>query len=411
MNLYKSMAIVLISALTITSYSCNKDEEEDVDDQGPTPEEQNLSGSYDDLHLTNIYEDPSMVDYTVKGDIDFAGTLTIDPGVKIEFEEDTELHITSTGIFKAIGSSDHPIIFTSAEIAGGKHWKGIRINSTDIRNEISHAVVEYAGNSKISLGTFNSHNTETNIAVNDDAVLTINHTEISNSKNFGLYVRGTLKEHNDNNYKSNGNAALGTHIRNVDVIDDATTFSDNIFNGVDIRLGGTLTHQATWTQLHESGEYKVSDDILIAAPLTIHEGCFFNIDEDVLINVFDDDNTTSDSYIEVKGTQNMPVVFTTSNLAGGRHWKGIVVKTPDARNKMDYVTIEYAGNSDINIGAFNSQNRATNLAADSEATLSISNANIKHSKGWGIAAIADANLTLENIDYEGNAEGDLDYGD
>ncbi len=75
---------------------------------------------------------------------------------------------------------------------------------------------------------------------------------------------------------------------------------------------------------------------------------------------------------------------------------------------MNHVVVEYAGDSNMSIGPYSSQNRSANIAVDSHSTLSLSNAVISNSNGWGIAAISNASLTMENITFENNQEGDLE---
>lgn len=391
--------------------SCEEDSDDVNPDPDPVEDDNTLSGSYDDdLVLSKTNDDPDEADYIVVGDVTINAKLTVEAGVRIEFEEDLELKISSTGFMVAEGSEDELIVFSSAERQAGKYWKGILVNSSDNRNILSYAVVEYAGNSKLRIGPYSSQNQQTNVGVDDDASLSLEHCTIKDGKGYGLFVRGTLNDHNFNTYRDLAESALVTHVRNAGVIDENSSYTGNNHDGAEI-FGSKLEQEITISKLRGDAAYKVSGDIEVEAPLFITEGVTLELDEDVMIDVKDGSGgSSSDGYIDVAGTEDMRVVFTTSNLAGGQHWKGIRISTSDTRNVMENVVLEYGGNSEMNIGSFSSQNRAANLGVDDEASLTLTNALVSNSKVWGIAAIASANLTLNDVQYSNNQEGDLTDG-
>lgn len=395
--------------------SCEEDSDDvnsDPDpDPDPTEEDIKLSGSYDeDLYLSNEVDDPEEADYIVEGDVEINAKLTVEPGVRIEFEEDTELLISSTGFMVAEGTESELIVFTSAEQQAGKYWKGIRVESSDDRNAMAFAVVEFAGNTNMKLGPYSSQNRQTNVGVDDDASLSVENCSIKEGKGYGLFVRGRLNAHYFNSYNNLAESALSVHVRNAGVMDVNTSYSGSSHDGPEI-FGSKLEEEITISELRADASYKVSGSLEIEAPLFISEGVVIELDEDVMIDIKEGSVGSSiDGYIDVAGTADMPVVFTTANLEGGQHWKGIRVSTSDTRNNMDNVVIEYAGNSSINIGSYSSQNRQANVAVDGEASLTLTNAVVSNSKAWGVAAIATANLTIENVQYSNNPEGNLADG-
>ncbi|MFP4555445.1 MAG: hypothetical protein ACLFNU_01130 [Bacteroidales bacterium] len=397
------LSLSLIISMALLMLSCETD-----DILGLEENMQTLSGSYDDeLILKNIFDDPAKVDYTVSGDMVVNDKLIIEAGVRIEFEEDLELQISADGVIIAEGTESDMITFTTANSEAGKYWKGLRIKSSDQRNMLEHVKIEFAGNSNMNLGPYSSQNRQTNVGVDDDAALTILNSHISDSKGYGLFVRGTLVEHHNNTYSSNASGTLSTHIQNAGEIDQESVYSGNGYDGPEI-YGGVLQQEIQWSKLSQDAAYKIISDIEIEAALYITEGVNLEFDEDVLIEIKEGSGgSINDGYIDVSGTESNPVVFTTLNLAGGQHWKGIYVKTTDARNKMNNVIVEYAGNSNISIGPYSSQNRSTNIGIDSQASLEVANAVIRNSKGWGLAAMESSSIQLESITYESNTEGDL----
>lgn len=85
------------------------------------------------------------VKYRTNGGFDVGGgLLTIQPGVKIEFAQESKLKIGETGGLKAVGTAEEPIIFSGISKVP-KGWKGIYLHSKHAENEIAFAEIEYSG--------------------------------------------------------------------------------------------------------------------------------------------------------------------------------------------------------------------------------------------------------------------------
>jgi len=85
--------------------------------------------------------------YRVTGDVFVRGTLTISPGVRLEFEGDYVLQVT--GILKAVGTAAERIVFTSSPSSAS--WKGIFFDNTQPGSELVFCTIEYANSSGIRL--------------------------------------------------------------------------------------------------------------------------------------------------------------------------------------------------------------------------------------------------------------------
>ncbi|MFW5753800.1 MAG: PKD domain-containing protein, partial [Marinilabiliaceae bacterium] len=369
-----------VALLTISNELGESEDEVTITVNEAAAETQTLSGSYDEnLQLENIHDDPGQADYLVTGNVQINAELTIDPGVRIELEEDVLFDISEDGVMKAIGTSSDGIVFTSADKDGDKFWKGLRVKSTDGQNRLENVVIEYAGNSEMDIGRFNSNNRQTNVGIDNDGVLSIVNTEISNSKGYGLVARGTVDEHASNNYDNNGEAGIYTHISNTESIDEESLFTTNDYNGVEI-YGSTLEQKMTWAKLNGDLSYKVSGDIEIDAELSISEGVNIELTEDVFVDV------TTEGIIMATGTEDSNVTFTTASPESGKYWKGLRIKSTDIRNSFDHVTSENGGNSEMNIGPYSGQNRQTIVGIDDDAKINITNSEFSNSRGYGLVA-------------------------
>jgi parallel beta-helix repeat protein len=127
---------------------------------------------------------PYFVDATVR--VDNNAVLTIDPGVELQFDSDTNLYIgfIDPGKLMAQGTDDANIIFTSGQASPAPgDWRGLYFSDkADDDSIIGHAVVEYGGS------TTNSN--DGNISVYNSSP-TIESCAIRHSITHGINLRGS----------------------------------------------------------------------------------------------------------------------------------------------------------------------------------------------------------------------------
>jgi len=107
------------------------------------------------------------------------------------FENDENVQWEISGALIAEGASGNNITMTTSNEAGGIHWQGIFVRSSDSRNKLDYVTVSYAGN---SAHNFTGSDFSTNVGVNDTAQMTITNSTISNSKAYGVYSIGTTND-------------------------------------------------------------------------------------------------------------------------------------------------------------------------------------------------------------------------
>lgn len=72
-------------------------------------------------------------------------TLTLEPGLTLEFEANTGLYIRDNAALQAVGTPSAPITFTGANKVAG-FWDGLYFSSTNNPlNKLTHVTLEYAG--------------------------------------------------------------------------------------------------------------------------------------------------------------------------------------------------------------------------------------------------------------------------
>lgn len=124
------------------------------------------------------------------GKATISAPLAIAPGALLQFRDDVQLNVSTTGSISAEGTSMDSIIFTSANESGGTRWAGIRIASTDAANTMEYVRVSYGGDGDSPFWLYGDYNQDgqTNIGLDESAQLSITNSTVANSGKFGITV-------------------------------------------------------------------------------------------------------------------------------------------------------------------------------------------------------------------------------
>lgn len=123
------------------------------------------------------------IPYRVRNGLPLSTTLTLDPGVTIEFREGVGMNVGGDGRLTAEGSADAPITLTGAEKRRG-FWAGVYFHDTiSEANQLNHVVVEYAGGSR---WTGASRSKAGVYIPNEDVELDIKNTTFRDNAHAGL---------------------------------------------------------------------------------------------------------------------------------------------------------------------------------------------------------------------------------
>ncbi len=125
------------------------------------------------------------VPYQISGAIlSISGNLTIDPGARILFAENTGLVIGTSGSLTAKGTPETGIEFRGQEDVPG-YWRGLRILSNNPLNELTHTQISNGG----SMG-FDASNRKANIEVGSTGSIRITNSKLVNSGGAGIRNQG-----------------------------------------------------------------------------------------------------------------------------------------------------------------------------------------------------------------------------
>ncbi len=332
--------------------------------------------------------------YRVTGDLTINGVVTINAGASFELDEDVMIRVN--GALMANGQDGNMIKFTTSDEASALLWKGIYIPSADGRNSMDYVDLSYAGNSTMD---FVGTNYSAGIGVDDGGKLSINNSIVSNNKGYGLYIdndAGQLENFSANVFENN-DRAIGLPADEADNLDGNTIFTNNTEAEVEIfATTYNATKASTWPSLNADAMYRVTGRLIIAGDLTIEAGAFFELDEDVIVEV-----TGS---LVADGTAGDNITFTTSNPDGGLLWKGIYISSGSNLNSFNYVVLNNAGNSTMD---FVGPNYPAGIGVDENGKITVTNSVISNNTGYGLYVDDGGGEIIEfsNNTFENNDQG------
>jgi len=326
-----------------------------------------------DRTLTNdINKD---VDYIVECVMDITANVIIQPGVVIQFRENTGLYLTS-GFIKSLGTALQPVILTGTINIPGS-WRGIYIASSSLQNEFIHTKINYAGGS-----AFDSNGDRGAFIFYGTGSTKIDNCEIFKSGHFGLNApySGTRFQLTNTLFKEGLRSPINIQPENMSIMNFSNTFLGHTNNFIGVQSGSNISE--SMTILASKIPYRFYRSSTITDWLTIESGTI-TINDSVRIQ-FDDGMGL---YISTGGSLKIitsaaaPAVFTAINPALGA-WKGIYFETSQADNRIENSIIEFSGNL--------YDNKRFGVAMYDNPRITILNTTFRNINGCGIVDYQDA---------------------
>jgi hypothetical protein len=260
-----------------------------------------------------------------------SGTLTIAPGVTIEFGTAGSLSVESAGRLNATGTPQAGITFTSIDPVGS--WRGIRFNnSQSASNVLRYVTIRNAGSS----GWSGADHSASALLLEGNSLVEMQNSLIEGSQAAGFTMySGAQLNFSTNTVRGNAIAAW-VHPNSARYIGSDNTWEDNAANRVRVVFGNNddVTDAQTWRDI--GVPFEIRDRFFIEAPLTLEPGVVVAALADVQIIV------TGGGALNAAGTQEAGVRFTSvGNLPG--FWGGIMIQTANAANVFNEVLFENGG--------------------------------------------------------------------
>ena len=346
---------------------------------------------------TRIENTESDCDCLVVGGITIEnGTLTIDPGVTMRFEQDTGLFVTNQGNIHAVGTADQRISFEGGQKIQG-YARGIYFNGPDVPSTFDYTDFKYLGKQDVAIDNRNA----AIAGSSSSAPVTLKNSTVMGSDYHGASFAGLpLGGFENNAFFSNDRYGLVVNTEYLRMLDDASDYlGANAPNGepyiATSALFTKVTTDATWRNV--GAPYRAGTIYVERGDITIEAGTTFVFGDGGQIKI------ERDATLSVEGTAEDPVNFIAEEGTTS-YWDGIwFVDTDKLRNKIEYALIDRAGkNGNAVRGA---------LSLWGPANLRLSHTTISNSESWGICLGYLSNTSTfeqgEGNVFENNPEGDV----
>ncbi|MFB6166467.1 MAG: hypothetical protein ABEJ31_15010 [Haloarculaceae archaeon] len=289
-----------------------------------------------------------------------------------------------------------PIIFTGAQQTRG-YWQGILFNNSDqLPNELSHCIIEYAGNP-----TFSFENEPGNLVAKNGSRLAVNHTTIRESAGYGFVADwsggATITSFDSNEITANRKGAVFTTARVADGLEDSTAYTGNDVDVIDIKKEHVQDGESTtWSVTDVPYRVRSSVTIRVRGEMAVEPGLTVAFGQNAGILVAMDQRAGTFTAV---GKPNEEITFTGDQQTPG-YWKGIKFeKTRSAGNKLEHCLVEYGGKE------YSFAPAGGNVVVTSGGHATVADATLAESSNYGLVTDGESSASTSNVTYRSNAKG------
>ncbi len=341
------------------------------------------------------------VPYRVRNGIDLGTTLTLDPGVTIEFREGVGVDVSGDGRLTAEGSADEPITLTGVEEERG-FWAGLYFQGTvSDDNVLNHVVVEYAGGSRWTGGS----RSKAGVFVSDqDVTLAIENTTFRENAHAGLLATSGTADLSvaSSSFEAN-ERSVWVAANHVGDLSADLEFSDNddshVLVGFDEPSTNILEDQ-TWPTLQVP--YRIHHDIEVGsdAHLTISPGTTLAFEQGEGLQVY---GGTLEA--DASGGDRIQFIAADGETVSG-YWQGIsFVESLSDANVITNADIMYGGSGRWHGGADSVANIFLQGGGGANSKLRLEDANLAGSGKYGIRVEDGSSVEpCSNVTFEDNSD-------
>lgn len=318
------------------------------------------------IHI-DLDHDLSQPCYIVDGFVSVKADISVAPGTKLIFRQNASIHVVENTSFSAVGTAEKPIVMEGKEHAPG-FWSGIEFSSISNKNRLSYVQLSDAGADEGSSSGA--------VRLTSKGTAGIDHSVIRNSKTFGLNVADStrLLDFTANRFEDNKDP-MNIQADALGKIDGATQFIGNKKQRIYVS-GGNVEEDAEWQ--HFSVPVYIQGFTKINANLKIDAGAQFLFAEGA--GLFVEDHGS----LNAQGTKETPIVFSSDAGIPGA-WHGIGIGSRNARNILDHVRLEWAGNG---------SGGAIHVGYPRSGSLKLTNSIISGSQTAGVLVEKDSATTI-----------------
>jgi hypothetical protein len=248
---------------------------------------------------------------TITGEYDIDGSLTLEAGAVLRFQDGASLDVGYNKPAKLIvkGTPQDPVVMTSAGDAAPGAWHGVRLYNHADRSSLDGLVIENAGGDRGALYV-------------DGQDIAIKNSIIRNAKDIGLHIdrNGRLSELSGNTFDKAGQIAIKAYPAAIGAF-GVNKFTDD---GAHVQVeGGTVEDNAKWQ--NPGAPYVVIGEVDVdgkngRATLEIAAGTELRFKDAEL-----DVGYSREATLVLAGTADKPVVLTAADDKTPGAWHGVYV--------------------------------------------------------------------------------------
>ncbi|MFC3196882.1 hypothetical protein ACFOET_04570 [Parapedobacter deserti] len=406
-----------LALFSLTLSGCSKKENPEPEEEELPPIELACDYFSEDRVLTNDPQRP--VDYRISCWANVQGSLKIEPGVVIEFENHAGLMVNlDSKVFEIKGTASEPVILTGTSKQQG-HWRGIFLTEAHNENNlIEHAVIEYSGSQalKSTSPVYEGSLALRGVSGTPPQALTLNHVTIKDGGSVGLDFHGISKNATVStaNLTITGNAGVPVMVsaEMAHVFDHTSTYSGNASDFLNITTTNyeIEDQEVVWQKLDVP--YLVDDRVHVKKDghLTIEPGVeiqFLSTGYLQVAPLLPPYNAS----LKIQGTDDEKVLLKGHEDA---NWGGIYFGHTQQDNVIDYAVIEHT-KGDYPVG--NLQNSGA-VYMHADPVLRITNTTFRDMPNYAVYAYSGASPIkpdLPNFVFVSNivtgTKGSLGWGD
>lgn len=359
-----------------------------------------------------LTDDPQRpVDYIIPCYANVQGSLKIEAGVVIEFENHAGLRINlGSKDFEIKGTATNPVILTGTSKQKG-YWRGIYLaEAHNPNNLIEHTVIEYAGsqNHTSSSPIYEGSLAIRGVSGTTPQALHLNHVEIKNGGSIGLDYHRLEKNAtvSVSNVNITGNEGVPVKVsaEMAHIFNNTSSYAGNTSDFFNITPSYYEIEDQTVTWQKLDVPYLVDSRVHIKndGHLTIEAGVEMQFKPGGYIQPYDGSTAGGNNLsLKIQGTATEPVHLKAYN---DTNWGGIMFGFTQDNNVIDHAIIENA-KGDFPVG--NHQNTGA-IYMHASPKLSVSNTTFKDLENCAFYSPYGAdyfdNLTVTNVTFDNVAE-------
>lgn len=356
--------------------------------------------------LRNHISDPSIPDYIVEGMVNLRANVDVEPGTFVMFRTSAGFRIMSDVYFIAKGDSNNRITFTG-EVKVPGSWRGIYFDQTkDVRNELSYCNISYGGSEVLNSLSCDA---KANVGLGSYSGFTILSMEnciLSHSGGYGVAAfESEFRSFKENRMVHNTKSSMLMSITDLHALDGSSEYA--IGNGANeilvVDQNIDQDDEVLVPYLNDSTSYRLDGNLNFReGGLKIEAGV------KMLVNPTVEWEISKESHIVAKGTAAKPIEIIGANGKGS--WQGILIRSNNTINEMDYIKISGGGLSEFaSIGCPGVGNIGIYAYGSTVGRLKLTNSEISDAKGCGVVVHASngAILTESGNTFMNNDDSDI----